>query len=80
MWSPMLTAATFTTSPTLSVASRKPLFNADEYDGAQPHSNYDVSPDGQSFAMVRRGTVGRIVVLQNLPALVDRLRGSAKSQ
>jgi hypothetical protein len=42
--------------------------------GSNPHANYDVSPDGRTFAMVRRSPANRIVVLQNLPALVRRLR------
>ena len=73
-----LTTATLSTSPSLSVVSRKGLFGVDDYDGSQPHSNYDVSPDGQSFVMVRRGSVGRIVVLQNLDALVRKQRGAGK--
>jgi hypothetical protein len=39
-----------------------------------PHASYDVSPDGQTFAMVRRSPASRIVILQNLPELVRRLR------
>jgi serine/threonine protein kinase len=62
-----------------AVASRKALFQADDYDPAQPHSNYDVSPDGQSFVMVHCGPVGRIVVTQNFPARARRLQGSSKA-
>lgn len=32
------------------------------------------TPDGKTFVMVRRGPANRIVVLQNLPELVRRLR------
>ena len=39
------------------------------------HANYDVSPDGKTFVMVRRSPAARIVVIQNLPALVRRLQG-----
>jgi serine/threonine-protein kinase len=75
----MLTQLTMTTSPSLGVAARKPLFNIDDYDGAQPHSNYDVSPDGKGFVMIHRGPVGRIVIIQNLSALVRKLQGTAKA-
>ncbi|HXW04678.1 MAG TPA: hypothetical protein VD833_05560 [Vicinamibacterales bacterium] len=37
-----------------------------------PHTNYDISPDGQTFVFVRRNPASRIVILQNLPALVRR--------
>ncbi|CAN5894363.1 hypothetical protein BH24GEM1_BH24GEM1_25690 [soil metagenome] len=33
------------------------------------------SPDGTTFVMVRRSPAARIIVIQNLPALVRRLRG-----
>ncbi len=75
----VMTVATLATAPELAVLSRKALFQADDYDNAEPHSNYDVSPDGQSFVMVRRGTTGRIVVIQNLPALVRKLQGAGQS-
>jgi Tol biopolymer transport system component len=72
-----LTSATLGMAPALGVTSRKPLFQVDEYDTAQPHSNYDISPDGKYFVMVHRGPIGRIVVIQNLPALVRRLQRAA---
>ena len=56
------------------VTSRRALFDASEIVGANPHANYDISPDGQTFAMVRRSPASRIVILQNLPELVRRLR------
>ena len=72
-----LVAATVRTEPALSVVSHKALFGVDEMVGAQPHANYDVSPDGQTFAMVRRNPGSHIVVIQNVPALLRRLRGPA---
>jgi hypothetical protein len=75
----MMTSASITFSPSPAVASRKTLFQADDYDPAQPHSNYDVSPDGQTFVMVHRGPVGRIVVIQNFPALARKLQGASKA-
>jgi hypothetical protein len=35
-----------------------------------------ISPDGRTFAMVRRSPATRIMVIQNLPRLVRRLRGA----
>jgi serine/threonine-protein kinase len=62
------------TEPTFGVVSQRTLFAVDEIVGAQPHANYDVSPDGQTFAMVRRSPGNHIVVIQNVPALLRRLR------
>jgi len=58
------------------VVSRRALFPADDYLGTQPHANYDVTPDGRGFVMVRRSPATRIMVIQNLPALIDRIRGA----
>ena len=44
---------------------------------ATPHANYDVSPDGKTFVMVRNNPSTRIMVIQNLPALVAKERGGA---
>ena len=60
--------------PELEVVSREALFNIDESAASAPHSNYDISPDGKTFVMVRRSPASRIVVIQNLPALVRRLQ------
>jgi serine/threonine-protein kinase len=72
---PHLVAARIDTNPTLRVASRSRLFPIGDIVGTGPHANYDISPDGKTFAMVRRSPAARIVVIQNLPALVRRLRG-----
>ena len=50
----------------------------EEYDAAQPHANYDVSPDGKSFVLIHRAPRGRLTVIQNLPELVRRLSGSKR--
>jgi Tol biopolymer transport system component len=62
------------TTPELEVVSREPLFTIGEIAGSAPHGNYDISPDGTTFVMVRRSPATRIIVLQNLPGLVGRLR------
>ena len=71
-----LIAASIERGPSLRVTRRTPLFTMDEYDSAQPHANYDVSPDGKSFVMIHRAPSGRLVVIQNLPELVRRLSGA----
>ena len=72
---PYLVAAGIRTSPTLGVTGRKRLFPVGDIVGTNPHANYDVSPDGKTFVMVRRSPAARIVVLQNLPAIVRRMQG-----
>jgi serine/threonine-protein kinase len=72
---PHLVAARIATTPTLTVTDRKRLFPIGDIVGSNPHANYDISPDGKTFVMARRSPAARIVVIQNLPALVRRLRG-----
>lgn len=72
---PELTVARVQTEPRFAVQSRRPLFPLADILGATPHANYDVSPDGASFVMVRRSPATRVMVIQNLPALVKRFRG-----
>ncbi len=66
-----LIAATVETGAEFKVTSRKPLFSANEFEGATPHSNYDVMPDGR-FVMVRQGKLSEIVIIQNWKAEVKR--------
>ncbi|HEY8256415.1 MAG TPA: protein kinase [Gemmatimonadales bacterium] len=69
-----LMAAELRLTPEPEVESRRMLFSLDDVVGSQPHSNYDISPDGKTFVMIRRSPATRIVVLQNLPELVRHLR------
>jgi Tol biopolymer transport system component len=71
-----LAVAAVDAGPPFRVTSRRTLFSMEEYDAAQPHANYDVSPDGKSFVMIHRAPTGRLTVLQNLPELVRRLSGA----
>ncbi|MGN6392322.1 MAG: protein kinase domain-containing protein [Gemmatimonadales bacterium] len=71
---PHLVAAGIATSPALTVTGRKRLFPIGDIAGTNPHPNYDISPDGKTFVMVRRSPAARVMVIQNLPALVRRLR------
>jgi serine/threonine-protein kinase len=64
-----LVAATLTLSGDPRVESRRTLFDAGEYADATPHTNYDVTPDGQHFVMVRPPKNPGLVYLQNVPAL-----------
>jgi hypothetical protein len=52
----------------------------DEYDAAQPHANYDITPDGRTFVMVRRSPATHLIVIQSLLELVRRLRGSGAEE
>jgi serine/threonine-protein kinase len=73
--SPSLNVATVRAAGgTMQVTGRRVLFDARAYASATPHANYDIAPDGRSFVMVRLNPATEIVVLQNLPGLVRRLR------
>jgi serine/threonine-protein kinase len=72
--SEMMTAR-IRTEPRLEVISRETLFSVADMATATPHVNYDVSPDGQTFAMVLFNPASRVMVIQNLPELVRRLGG-----
>ena len=74
-----LTVAALRDVPTFGVVSQRVLFAVDEMVEAQPHANYDVSPDGQTFAMVRRSPGSHIVVIQNVAALLRRLRSAPRA-
>jgi serine/threonine-protein kinase len=72
---PYLVAVGIVTTPALAVTRRERLFPITDIVATGPHANYDISPDGKTFVMVRRSPSARIVVLQNLPALVRRIQG-----
>jgi WD40 repeat protein len=71
-----LVAAELSLAPEPRVLKRTTLFDASEYEPAQPHVNYDVAPDGQSFVMLRRSPSTHIMVIQNVQDLVRRAQGS----
>jgi eukaryotic-like serine/threonine-protein kinase len=71
---PYLVAAKISTTPALAVTGRTRLFPIPDIVGTAPHANYDVSPDGKTFVMVRSSPAARVVVIQNLTALVRRVR------
>ena len=41
---------------------------------ANPHANYDVSPDGKQFVFIKSNPSQRVVVIQNLAAMVAKRR------
>jgi eukaryotic-like serine/threonine-protein kinase len=69
-----LMAAAVRLSPVFDVLSQRTLFPVTDMAAAVPHANYDLSPDGRTFVMVRRSPSTRIVVIQNLPELLKSLR------
>ncbi|MDQ3137172.1 MAG: serine/threonine-protein kinase [Gemmatimonadota bacterium] len=77
---PYLIAAGIATTPDLVVTGRKRLFPIGDIVGTAPHANYDLSPDGKTFVAVRRSPAARIMVIQNLPALVRRLQGERRGR
>ena len=71
---PRLAVANVHTTPSFAVERRQSLFSLADIVSANPHSNYDISPDGATFVMVRRSPATRIMVIQNLSALVRHLQ------
>ncbi len=71
----MLMSATVQTSPVPAVTSREPLFSAETFVTSVLHPNYDVAPDGGHFIMIRESPGARVMVIQNLAALVRRRSG-----
>ena len=70
-------SASLQASPELEVTARSSLFPVPDAVGTNPHANYGISPDGKTFVMVMRSPATRIMVIQNLPALVQQLQGTA---
>jgi serine/threonine-protein kinase len=75
---PAIVSATIATSPALAVTSRKVLFPSAGIVTSNPHSNFDVSPDGKHFVFVRTNPSTRVMVIQNLPAMVARRRADGR--
>ena len=69
---PQMMAARVETGPSLRVLSRTPLFPVNDYEAAVPHANYDVTPDGRSFIMVRQGRLSQFVYLQHWTGLLPQ--------
>jgi hypothetical protein len=70
----MVVASVRATHP-FQVLSRTTLFNAEQYETAIPHANYDVDSSGKRFVMVRHRNASEIILVQNWAAQLDRERG-----
>ena len=60
-----LIVAAIRTAPSFEVTARTPLFDVTNYLGAPDHANFDVSPDGRSFVMIRSSQASQIQLIQN---------------
>ncbi|MGK2962822.1 MAG: TolB family protein [Gemmatimonadaceae bacterium] len=73
---PVLIAATVSTTRDFTVTNRTGLFPIGDIAQAAPQANYDISPDGRTFVMVRLAQSNEITVLRNLPEIVRKSGGS----
>lgn len=71
---PILIAAAVASGEEFRIVDRIALFPIGDIAAATPQANYDVSPDGRTFVMVRLAQASRITVLQNLPGLMERAK------
>jgi serine/threonine-protein kinase len=76
---PAMMVATIATTPALAVTSRKMLFKGDGIVTTNPHAGFDVSPDGKKFVLVRSNPSSRVMVIQNLAAMVERRRAGGRT-
>jgi serine/threonine-protein kinase len=76
---PAMIAATIATAPALAVTSRRVLFPGRGIVTTNPHSGFDVSPDGRTFVLVRSNPSSRVMVIQNLAAMVERRRAGGRA-
>ncbi len=65
-----LVAARLSTTP-LRVLARDTLFSVPDYEEADPHANYDVSPDGSRFVFIRQLMPNEIRLIRNWQALLE---------
>ena len=75
---PTLVAASVSGGQEFSVDTRTFLFDVSEFEPAQPHANYDVSPDGSRFVMVHQGTIPELVYVLNWAEEVRRRSASTR--
>jgi eukaryotic-like serine/threonine-protein kinase len=71
-----LIAVAVRTSPTFDIVARTPLFDVSSYVEVEDHPNYDVSPDGAHFVMVRSPQASQLHLIQNWPAQLHSGSGS----
>ena len=81
---PNLTSARLALAGEASVLRRVVLFAASDFEGSEPHSNYDLSRDGTTFVFIRRPANDEVILIQNaqqllLPPDARRSRGHCPS-
>jgi hypothetical protein len=68
-----LIEAAVTTSPTFAVSARAELFEDPYVKNPRHSAEYDVSPDGSSFVMIRRGeTESKVLGIVNFQTVLAR--------
>ena len=72
---PYLYAVGVAAGADFAVTGRTPLFDISQFEPAEPHANWDVSPDGTRFAMVQQGPLTQMVFVMNWPEEVRRQNG-----
>ncbi|HEU5358622.1 MAG TPA: protein kinase [Gemmatimonadales bacterium] len=60
---PTLIEATVRTAPDFGVLKRTPLFDASDFEPAEPHANWDISPDGARFVMAHQAPFNTLAVV-----------------
>jgi eukaryotic-like serine/threonine-protein kinase len=58
--------------PRFSIRSRRTLFEGSFFTMPMAHPNYDVSPDGKRFIMLRTDDLAQIVVITNWMSALRR--------
>ena len=61
-----------------TVRSRRTLFPDIYVYSPNPHANYDVAPDGEHFVFARANPSTRVMVIQNLAAMVAKRRAGGQ--
>ena len=69
---PYLFSATMSSDEGITVTSRTPLFDMSEFEPSEPHANYDVSPDGNRFALVHQGPLPEMIFVMKWSEEVRR--------
>jgi hypothetical protein len=66
----MVAVAVRPTAP-FQVLAHTSLFNAEQYETAVPHANYDVAPSGKRFVMIRHRGAPEIILVQHWATELD---------
>jgi dipeptidyl aminopeptidase/acylaminoacyl peptidase len=73
---PMMIAAAASTTPEFRIVGRTPLFDVSEFEPAEPHANWDISPDGTRFAMAHQAPFHTLAVVIGWTEEVRRHAGA----